>query len=128
MIYTGTYSYRGQHRLDVSWKGRHPVGTFFAPSISMLNGYKSGKVSKEEYTKMYIERLISKLTKDVRFKEVVLDIVRKQLEGEDITFVCFCKAGCFCHRVLLAEWFVKHWPVTYGGEVSLLPVIGGSLL
>lgn len=66
--------FRGEQRLDLS------------PSASLLNRYKEGLVSEEEYAIEYLESLP---------KEISLP--------ENAVLLCYEKKGDFCHRRLLGE-------------------------
>jgi uncharacterized protein YeaO (DUF488 family) len=111
-IYTSTvYGYGGPDKLDITVKSGDPV---FAPTWEMVMGYKSGKVSESEYTQAYtsLMRLSWQRHRD-RWLEV--------LAMEEVTLVCYCKPGDFCHRRLLAiflaavaEYF--NMPVEVCGE------------
>ena len=110
-IYTSQYRYSGEDRLDITVKGQDPVGKLFAPTWDMVIGTKKGTLTKKEYTKQYIDIITNVLlTKQ--------DVVRTVLNRPRITFVCFCPAGAFCHRYLLAHAFVSMGAV-YKGEIIL---------
>ncbi len=61
-------------------------------------GSKEGKVSRAEYTEMYRSLMRESYA---HHKDVWQDL----LDRDEVTLVCFCKAGTFCHRYLLAEYF-----------------------
>jgi len=108
-IHTAQYRYSGPNRLDITIKGQDPVGKVFAPTWDMVLAYKKGNLKKASYTLLY-----SKLMKKSRKENP--EIWKKILKKKRITFVCFCKAGTFCHRVLLAEMFGKAGKGRYLGE------------
>lgn len=115
MLYTAQYRYGGSDRLDITVKGNDLNGKMFAPTWDMVNQVKDGSMSEEEYTDRYYKLLNSKWSGS--FKTEVLSMVEK-LKGEDITIVCFCATGKFCHRYLLANWLCFNFGVEYGGERS----------
>jgi uncharacterized protein YeaO (DUF488 family) len=89
------------------------MGRLFAPpSWDFVMSYKSGKTSKEKYEKEYLAALD-------RRKKQWPEYFKKLLKRKEITFVCFCAPGIFCHRVLAAKWFENMFPgkCKYGGEV-----------
>jgi uncharacterized protein (DUF3820 family) len=99
-IYTAQYRYSGEDRLDVTVKGKDPVGRIFTPTWKMVMGSKEGKISWDEYRKMY--------------REIMQDSYRQHrdtwnsiLNRDEVTLVCFCKADSTCHRYLLADYFTK---------------------
>lgn len=64
-----------------------------APSIKLLNDYKNGRVTEEDYERIYREETLSKLDpSDIakRFKNSIL--------------LCYEKEGDFCHRQIVSNW------------------------
>jgi uncharacterized protein YeaO (DUF488 family) len=105
-VYTSNINYKGNDKLDVTVK----TGDLdFAPTWDMVMGHKNGTMSDEEYTRRYMD--ILRITYNVAH-EKWLDILSK----DEITFVCYCKTGRFCHRKVLAEVFGKMKNVEYMGE------------
>ena len=108
-IHTAQYRYSSSDRLDITVKGQDSIGKVFAPTWDMVSAYKKGKLKAASYTLLY-----SKLMKKSRKENP--EIWKKVLKRKRVTFVCFCKAGSFCHRVLLAEIFDKAGKGKYLGE------------
>jgi len=106
-IETAQYNYDGVDRLDITVKTGLQM---FAPTWDMVNKYKSGKISKEDYKKEYLE----KMRKSYKTYRAEWDWLLKR---EHVVLVCFCKPKDFCHRVLLAEILVK-LGATYLGEIE----------
>jgi len=80
-----------------------------APSWELVRDCKDGKISKEEYTKIYTESILAPLPA----KELYTYIESKFPVGEDITLLCYEKPSDFCHRHLVADWFTQAgFPVT----------------
>lgn len=106
-IYTSTMRYAGGDRMDVTAKSAKGLLRWFAPTWDMVNGLRYKRISEEEYTRQYIKRLenIPKPTIEAIFDGL-----------DEITFVCFCAPGKFCHRVLLAKWLEEQGVGTYEGE------------
>lgn len=70
----------------------------FAPTWSMVMGHKAGTLSDAAYTQQYHDRMdASYQANPTRWLEVAG--LRK------VAFGCYCRAGVFCHRHLLAERF-----------------------
>lgn len=109
-LYTSTYNYNGDDRFDITIKSNNPIGHFFAPTPSMLLGYKSGNCNVDEYTRLYENLMNESIKKNPSIWNYVLD-------QEKIVLVCFCKKTEFCHRFLLAEK-LKNMGAIYYGEID----------
>ena len=72
-----------------------------APPMYLVNHWKKGSITVEQYTEEYYRVVLSKLNP----QEVLDEIIR--IFGDDATLLCFEKAGEFCHRRLVAEWIEK---------------------
>lgn len=115
MLYTAQYRYKGSDRLDITVKGNCIVGRLYAPSWAMVQGVKDGTLSKEDYTKQYYKLLVARWHNGFQGEmEVMVKMTRDQ--GRDVTVVCFCPSGTFCHRYLMVNFFKYNWDVPYGGE------------
>ena len=89
---------RGLRLISVSRfkpKGVHvdEVAFELAPSMSLLRGYHSGRITITRYKQIYYNDVLSKL--DPR------EIYRKY---DNSLLLCYEKSGRFCHRRLIAEW------------------------
>ena len=95
--------------VDITVKSGNNI---FAPSWEIVNNVKSGKITEQEYTKAYqIMMRNSYLCNKPQWQHL------SKLASEDnVIFLCYCPAGDFCHRLLLAEMFVKLGNL-YGGEL-----------
>lgn len=105
IVYTSTYRYSGNGRLDITVKGQDSFGKVFAPTWDMVMGIKKQTISEAHYKVMY-ENILSKVPQhfwDELFKQ---DIV---------VLVCFCTA--FCHRHILAKT-LESLGANYGGEIG----------
>lgn len=96
-VYTSQFKYNGENRFDITVKSGHQM---FAPTWPMVMDYKSKKTTEEEYTKLYLE----KMHRSYEYYRETWDWLLKQ---DKVVLVCFCKAGDFCHRLLLADILVK---------------------
>ena len=106
IVYTSTYRYSGDDRLDITVKGNDNLGNFFSPTWGMVRDFKSKKLSELFYTKLYQDIL----------NRVNLKYFNEILKRDRITLVCFCKPKSFCHRILLADELVKRGAI-YMGEI-----------
>ena len=110
-VYTAQYRYSGPHRLDITVKGNDPVGMVFAPNWPLVTAYKKTgdeQAYKEGFHQLMIASLDSRT--DIWMNDV--------LKREYIVLVCFCKAGSFCHRTLVANYLVQ-LGAEYIGEIDL---------
>jgi len=87
----------------------------FAPTWDLVNMYKQGNMSEEEYYVEYSKIIAAsqRLHKD-RWLEV--------LNMGSVTLACYCPRDTFCHRVILAVKLIKFGQkhgvdVVYEGEV-----------
>lgn len=72
------------------------VWTALAPSKELLKAYKSNKITRVEYCKIFYQETLSQLDAEKVYKE---------LERRGFpTLLCFEKQGAFCHRHLVQEW------------------------
>lgn len=108
-IHTAQIRYKGAGRVDVTVKSARGQGRCFAPTWDMVMSAKRGEITEAEYTERYLAIL-----------EIVpvsaIDWLLSQAVNGDITLVCYCKPGAFCHRVLLAKWLESRGYGSYVGE------------
>lgn len=74
------------------------------PSGRILWGYKDGTVSKEQYTKEYLENLERNKTTILREIDSI-KVLAARSGKKDIVLLCWCAKGAFCHRRLFARWY-----------------------
>lgn len=94
--------------IDVTAKSAEGEAKFFAPSWDLVMGFKSGSLSTHEYTVRYHKQLDS-IPRDV--------YDRLFLDKKEVRLACYCRAGYFCHRVLLAKYLEKLGYGIYLGEL-----------
>lgn len=70
--------------------------SWLAPTWDMVKGHKLGIYSDAEYTSRFIP-MMTLSEKDHRDKWLEL------INAEEVAIACYCKAGAFCHRMLLVE-------------------------
>lgn len=107
-VYTAQYRYSGPDRTDITVKGNDPDGRVFAPTWSMVMGVKQGKLSEEDYVKLYL---------DILQNIIPIDSIDWLLSVPTRTFVCFCPQNAFCHRNILVNYLINIFGdrVTNGG-------------
>lgn len=99
-LYTAQYGYSENDRLDITAKGKNPIGKIFAPTWKMVMGSKEGKIFWDRYKEMYKDLMRKSYQQNK-------EIWREVLSRDEVTLVCFCKSGAKCHRYLLAEYYSK---------------------
>ena len=102
MLYTAQYNYHGPDRLDITVKGA--PDSPFAPTWDMVMGVKNVTMTEQQYTDMYYQLLVTRCTQDPKPFQ---GLAQETGPGLDITVVCFCPSGAFCHRHLLCA-FMAH--------------------
>lgn len=73
-----------------------------APTEKILKAYKEGILTQEKYEKAYKKEVLSKVTVNE-----VMHFLKLVGNGNDIVLLCFEKSSDFCHRHILAEWFIE---------------------
>jgi len=114
-IWTAQYRYSGPNRVDITTRKTHPHGQWFAPDWeTMVKPYKNGDITKEIYTQRYWKHMQLSY-------QIHKESWKWLLSQPEITLVCFCRPGDFCHRIILARDILdKHFPNTiYKGEYIL---------
>ena len=96
-VWTAQYRYTGPDRYDVTVKTGRPA---FAPSWGMVMGYKRGELSEKAYTSLYKDLMRRSYRAN---RQAWMNLIEK----DEVTLVCFCKAGTFCHRLLLVDLLEK---------------------
>lgn len=106
-IWTAQYRYSGKDRVDVTVKSSTYPWNLFAPTWTMVMDYKRTG-DEQDYVKKY--------------NDIVKEVYIKQEQGlltllnsnRTITLICFCPAGAFCHRVLLAQHLASLGAIYHG--------------
>lgn len=109
---------RGITMLDTTVK----TGTsIFRPTWDMVMGIKHGRITWEEYTQMYYDRMNASWKSEER--SIWLETIR---ETDDLAIACMCRyegPHTQCHRFLLKDLFEKLCekqgiPFLYYGELE----------
>lgn len=93
--------------LDITVKSGQGLGKMFAPKWDWVMGYKEGRYSEYDYTKFYREML----------DKIPYPAWEPLLDRNLVVLGCYCKAGDFCHRVLLAKYLVERFGCEYKQEI-----------
>lgn len=110
-VYTAQYRYSGKDRLDITVAGKHAFGMFFAPSWRIVNGLKNNTITEYEYERDYRNMMLDKFHNHKHVWD-------KLLAMDEVTLVCFCRPGEFCHRLLLVK-YLEHLGAVHMGERDL---------
>lgn len=111
-LWTAQYRYFGPDRIDITMKcPKHSIGCAFQPGWDLVMGVKNNTITENQYVALYTERMRRSYSTNKAYWDALL----QKLE---VTLVCFCPAGDFCHRLILGRDILgKHFPnVTYKGE------------
>ena len=99
--------------IDITVKSCAPEWRGLTPTWEMVMQFKSGCLSKGEYTRRYLSLLESPAGRDA-----VLRLVDHVREHGYVVLLCYCRPGAFCHRILLAQ-HLEQFGLPYDGEVRL---------
>ena len=106
LVYTSHYSYRGERRFDITARKGSDV---FKPEWEMVMSYKNGCMTRQDYEQKYHAMMQQSFRENKHVWE-------RMLQADYIVLVCFCRAGEFCHRLLLADYLEK-CGAKYMGEI-----------
>ncbi len=76
---------------------------FLAPTKELVYGHKYKKMSEEWYIDGYRVLLSERW-------EYIEPWLKTLLNSLDMTLLCYCSSGKFCHRQLLYKMLLKHRP------------------
>jgi len=97
--------------LDITVKGKHPIGKVFAPSWDIVMGHKDGKYTDAQYISVYYTMMLDSYAKHRKVWDWVLAQPR-------VVLACYCPTGNFCHRHLLVEYLTSpNLGANYLGEL-----------
>lgn len=117
MIYTSYFSkYRGENGISIARTQpmKNGVPYFkeleeFRPPKFLLDGYKSGEITKKEFVHYY-KNIVLRGRNPIGWG--------KRLQGK--VLLCWEKPGDFCHRHIISDWLmnagfeVKEWDKSDG--------------
>ena len=121
-IYTAQYNYKGPNRTDITSTTATLPWDIFAPTRDMVRTYlKSSKdvLAEQVYIPKY-EKIVA-----AAFRAREQELISLIHSDETRVFVCFCKSGDFCHRVLLARYFESLGAVYHEEIYPWYPIKGG---
>ncbi len=90
------FAYKGKDGISIAMTQprncNFPVYKSLQPGWNLLNLWKQGKITEDEYTEIYKRDILSKLD---------INKVRKDLKGK--VLLCWEPSG-FCHRFIACDW------------------------
>ena len=86
---------------------------FLYPPLELLRAYRSGAVDFAAFTQEYRRVLDAGYGELAQFREWVDGLPSSQ----DLTLLCFERAGRPCHRVELARWLLERVPCLRCGKL-----------
>jgi len=99
-VRTGRINSTRADKLDTTIKSGEGFGKQLAPTWDLVMGHKRGEVSDREYTDGYLGLLESRYAAN---RQMWHDWM---CQARSVTLTCYCGAGKFCHRHLLANRFL----------------------
>lgn len=113
-VYTARDNYKGPNRVDITVKNAVPPWKVFAPTWDMVMEYLRG--TKDAVAeRVYKEKYDAIVLKAFMYNNKALTTLIHS--NETRVLVCFCKAGSFCHRTLLAVHLAS-LGANYLGEIN----------
>ncbi len=103
--------YKGPDAYDVTIKSGD---IHFAPTWDMVHAWKAGTIDWETYSKRYRQLMLQSYRQNQ-------NAWHEMLHKSIITLLCYCRAGEYCHRNLLADFLYK-----LGGKVGVSVVNKGE--
>jgi hypothetical protein len=110
MLYTAQFGYKGPDRVDITYK----ANTILSPEKALVHAYKYQGMTDEDYTGAYMTLLFNRK----QWWPDMFQIAATHYTERDVTIVCFCPKGAFCHRHLAAQFMNEYYNVPLGGEKS----------
>ena len=76
-----------------------------SPTKELLNGFKYGNISEEEFTTKF-DNYLSNISPSNIIGQ--LEAISMLQGGKDIVLVCYEKTGDFCHRHIISDWLTTN--------------------
>ena len=100
---------RGVKGVDETVKSAGGYARSFAPTWSMVMGYKNGTPTEAQYTEQYMKIL------DAVSVEAWRWLYAQAVNGE-VVLLCFCRDGQFCHTNLITRYAVEKYPKAFSKQ------------
>jgi hypothetical protein len=105
----------GVRGVDVTVKSSKGFARSFAPTWSMVMGYKNGTLSEAQYTEQYMKIL------DAVSVEAWRWLYAQAVDGE-VVLLCYCRdldaqgRRVFCHTRLIAAYAAEKYPKAFSNK------------
>jgi hypothetical protein len=125
LLYTAQFRYSGPDRLDITANTSSVQGKVFAPGWDLVTPIIKARkrnadpAEMRELEKWYTDEYYNLLLNRWKFDHSAFHYVDTFCRHSDLTVVCYCPAGDFCHRHLLLEFMDWNWRTPIGGEREL---------
>jgi uncharacterized protein YeaO (DUF488 family) len=96
----------GVKGVDVTVKSAKGFARSFAPSWTMVMGYKNGTLTEAQYTEQYMKML------DAVSVEAWRWLYAQAVNGE-VVLLCYCRDGQFCHTLLIIQFATEKYPKAF---------------
>jgi len=119
-VWTARLTYRGDDRLDITWKTGGTAGRAFGPTYSILMPALHARADAKELRAAGRKREAAEFEEAAwaTYEPAYVALMRKSyrelpsawrplLEREEVTLVCYCPRRERCHRGLLAGILTK---------------------
>ena len=96
----------GVKGVDVTVKSAVGYARSFAPTWSMVMGYKNGTLTEAQYTEQYVRILDA----------VSIEAWRRlyaQAVNREVVLLCYCREGQFCHTNLIIQFATEKYPKAF---------------
>ena len=95
--------YKGDKGVSIAiitprWASKHRRYPPLMPTRELVNAYKKGLITPQEYETQYMAILTER---GITPRQVLADL------GDDAVLLCYEKKGLFCHRHIVAKWLRK---------------------
>jgi uncharacterized protein YeaO (DUF488 family) len=96
----------GVKGMDVTVKSAKGFARSFAPTWTMVMGYKNGTLTETQYTEQYMKILGAVSVEAWRW-------LYAQAVNDEVVLLCFCKDRQFCHTHLLIDYACRKYPKAF---------------
>ena len=100
----------GVKGVDVTVKSAKGFARSFAPTWSMVMGYKHGMLTEAQYTAQYMKIL------DAVSVEAWRWLYAQAAEGGEVVLLCYCRDEWFCHTHLLIDCACRKYPKAFNNK------------
>lgn len=106
--------FRVPNPIDTTVKSSSKIWKSLAPTWNMVMSHKAHTMSDAKYTEQY-----AVILDNADWESMLIELQ----EHEEVTFVCYCHDGVFCHTHLIIDYMMRMFPQLFedGRNVALIP-------